>query len=858
MKILIILKKMPIFLFIIIFSIFAKIQTTPLSFCMKGRISPYTGWENGGSCGLGAHQNAISSNYIYPASPNEALFLNSAQCGVCLEMIGPNGAIKVRVEDYCPKNNKFCSGDMKHFNIANNGASYIMGNANIANITFRMVSCDYKENIKIKTASNVENYYLSFIVLNHNLAVSNVEIFQFQTNSWKNMTRNQNYWIYYNMDNSIKFPLEIKIYSINGDYVTVTINNLEKSQYYEANSNFIIPENTYFDVSDLKKVTQQIDSDFKKCCERDKSDFTPIYKDGYVNGGYTISNDDITIKYDSTDTYQGKYSLNAIFQKSANLTFKPSFPIRADQYNGISFNLKYSSISSNYLDIQLYDIENNPYKIFLTENNIWKNYSISFDRILDNKFKGIIFSYKSATNQILEINIENIELIPNPNAPDASICLSNETSSESNVPYDPNSIFIYGINIYENNTKVLNINCREFKKSEPIFLRLISKSGGNNVNITNCILPNTNIISSFSCTLPDIIDEGIYYIENQSTNELNFVYSKNIEIKNGLIVCGNINSYINNNTYYYPIIIIYSKEQKVNRGDKITFKIYSIPIEKFNLDNNEIILLNSNGNMTLHLKFCLPIIQNKNIISVECTVSRNIMKANYTTIYSNEMVYLLDSQAINFISSDINGGIISSSYSKVFSSNYINLEKRNFNLTFNVYYYNSDLKPGDAYPYIIYLYGFKKSKEQRNLDDKSCDSQIILENCILGKYSSIEPNVIDSIICKIPDYVEAGNYTKFQTEGIDTNPLYPINIVFENDFNRSESLEINKESKSNNSSSGKSNGWIIWIVVAIPLVILIGLIIAVLKSKMKGRKENRDKKENNSTIQNDASKTSIV
>ena len=91
--------------------------------------------------------------------------------------------------------------------------------------------------------------------------------------------------------------------------------------------------------------------------------------------------------------------------------------------------------------------------------------------------------------------------------------------------------------------------------------------------------------------------------------------------------------------------------------------------------------------------------------------------------------------------------------------------------------------------------------------------------------------------------------------------LMPISRIIgkvDNDFNISESLVINKESKSNNSSSGKSNEWIIWIVVAIPLVILIGLIIAVLKSKMKGRKENRDKKENNSTIQNDASKTSIV
>ena len=192
---------MPIFIFIIIFSIFAKIQTTPLSFCMKGRISPYTGWESGGSCGLGAHQNAISSNYIYPASPNEALFLNSAQCGVCLEMIGPNGAIKVRVEDYCPKNSEsgYCSGDMFHFNIANNSIPYILGNETLSNISFRMVSCDYSGNIKILTDPKSMNDYLLFVISEHNLAVSSVEIKESNSQKWTKQTRN--------FDLKIKLPL---------------------------------------------------------------------------------------------------------------------------------------------------------------------------------------------------------------------------------------------------------------------------------------------------------------------------------------------------------------------------------------------------------------------------------------------------------------------------------------------------------------------------------------------------------------------------------------------------------------------------------------------------------------------------
>ena len=135
------------------------VELTPLSQCTKGRISPYNNWQNGGSCGFGSHSTATGATYIYPVAPNQDLFGNSAQCGVCYEMVGPSGVIKVRVEDYCLKNNTsgYCYGDMFHFNLANNGVSYIMGNASLSNITFRMVSCDYTGNIRILTDKNANS-----------------------------------------------------------------------------------------------------------------------------------------------------------------------------------------------------------------------------------------------------------------------------------------------------------------------------------------------------------------------------------------------------------------------------------------------------------------------------------------------------------------------------------------------------------------------------------------------------------------------------------------------------------------------------------------------------------------------------
>ena len=172
--------KTPLFATILL-SLFLLIKLdnlTPLSSCKKGRISPYNNWSNGGTCGFGAHQNAVGPSYLYPVAPNEELFGNNIQCGVCYEMVGTYGAIKVRVEDYCPKNSEsgYCSGDMFHFNIANNSSPYILGNETLSNISFRMVSCDYSGNIKILTDQKSLNDYLLFVISDHNLAVSSIEI----------------------------------------------------------------------------------------------------------------------------------------------------------------------------------------------------------------------------------------------------------------------------------------------------------------------------------------------------------------------------------------------------------------------------------------------------------------------------------------------------------------------------------------------------------------------------------------------------------------------------------------------------------------------------------------------------------
>ena len=873
--------KISLFLLIIL-SKFIYIQSnnpTPLSLCTKGRISQYINFEKG-TCGLGqftSNKNIMGlSSYLFPAAINQDLFKNAAQCGICYELVGPSGAIRVRVEDFCSKDNELglCRGDMPHFNIAGNGTSYIMGKADNANITFRMISCDYTGNIRILTDEKTNKNYLSFVVLEHNIGVSFIEMKEYNLNIWTNITRStDNKWTYYNFQNGMAFPLSLKIYSINGDYVTITMDSPEGNKYYEANNNFIIQNNNnnFFNISTLTKIKANINS--AKCCERDKSDFTPIYNNGYVNGGYNDYQQKVTVVYNSFDEYLGKYSLKAKFERLGNLIFESAFPIRADQYKGVFFSIKANQLCNGCIIFSAYDINNNNKIINFEEVNVWKNYTFSFDElgIINNEFNGVVFSYYKNTDEYFEVNIDKIELISNPNAPDAGICTDLSDKKQNNIIPEQNGdnnngdvdngnyIKINKIIINENSPNVLNIQCDEFTNydNKKITLRLLPKNNPylNHIDINSCSFSNPYIINSFTCTLPSNISNGVYNIRTQTTNGFNFTYGEDVEMKNGVFICGNVRTKMNqySNVYYSPLIIIYSKEQVINKGDIVKFDVYPIPQEEYNLDNDEIILLNNNGNKALYLKYCHQNIKNKIIYSIQCTVSNNIMKENYTNFYTNQIISLLDGQTMNLIGSSSNGGMLKSSFSQVVSSDLTQSQKQNFNIIFDVLYYNSKVRPGDKFPHKIYLYGVKK--DSRKLDDQTTiyDSQITFPNCTAGEYSLEENNAIGSVICRVPDYVPAGTYSKLESDGIDVNPQNSINLVFEKDFNRSEVTKKNNEISYSGSSSSKSSSsskkWIIWLIIGLLAVILVGIVIVIfICKKGDGIDDTTEKKGNDSTV----------
>ena len=910
----------PLLTFIFISRIYEIIpeKLTPLSVCTKGRISSYTGWEKGGSCGFNSHSNATGVIYLYPAAPNEALFNNSAQCGICYEMVGPYGAIRVRVEDSCPKDDELglCTGDMFHFNVANNGSKYILGENDYSNVTFRMVSCDYSGNIKIQADENIDEYRYSFTVLDHNLGVDTVRFNEEGTRTWIKLTRDKyNFWTY-DEQTLINFPVTIRIYSINGDFVTVVVDSLEAGKIYEANGNFKVPNNTYYNVSTLKKV--EIPNNTSECCSLDNSGFSPIYKSGKISDMYNKYEQKVTVDNNSGDNYQGKPSMKVTFQSFGKLIFQSNFPIRADQYSGVSISIKTNKTCTNCLYFRAYDLQDKNQILSLEEENRWKTYKFDFSSmgIENNQFNGIVLHFYKSTTQPFEISIGSIELIENEDAPDAGVCLEiGKTSGGSVIPVIPNGdstdtpikngtssneteqekiesdfiesdesvndtntngtyisdtiivpkpteapIIISNVNVdilslesMSDYPEVINIKCNSFRKieNENMALLFIPSGGSNYVQTESCILTE-EIISSFSCKLPHVLSDGVYYVQSPSNNRYIINYSNNIIITNGLISPNGNNEGNNNNegnstqdsNEYSRIVITNSVNRVINKGDRIKFDITPINANKYYLENNEIIFVDKSQTKALYLKNCEEDKYNNQIISIACSVSNNIIKANYTTIASGQPIDISTGQEINLIGTSSIGGAFSEVLVQEVNTNLTSSQRRTFSINFDILYYNSEIKPSDLFPHKVYLYGVKSSS-LRNLDDNQYNYQIEFPNCTAGAYSFEEPSAIGSIRCRFPDYVPAGTYSKLVSDGFDIMPNSKVNLVFKNDFNRNSNSNstlddfIPRFNKKDDSSSS-SKKWIVWVIIAILVVVLAVIVVVACVVNKKGGDEEND------------------
>ena len=225
---------------------------------------------------------------------------------------------------------------------------------------------------------------------------------------------------------------------------------------------------------------------------------------------------------------------------------------------------------------------------------------------------------------------------------------------------------------------------------------------------------------------------------------------------------------------------------------------------------------------------------------IRCFVSSNIIRGEYSVISDGQNISIQPGKSITFTVDESEGGMFTQSLSRIYNK----IEKAILYFVFTILYYDSKIKPGDLFPYKVYLLGNKrKFIRMRNLEEKY-DYNISFPNCTAVSYSDEDNSAIGNISCYMPNYVPAGTYTKLQSDGFDVSPNSKLDIVFMEDYNASKFDNPEYIHKKRSSSSG-SKLWIILLIIGIVLLIVITIVIIFCISKRKGNNKNNEESTNN-------------
>ena len=900
--------KLIIHLSFLFFFFFQKSSCTPLSLCSQGTFSYIDDSSiNSNTCNL-----ASGLSNTYPAAVNSAFFSSSEKCGICYEMVGPSGAIKIRIEDSTSDAND--DESIPHFKLGKNAAFALLGVNNTAelnetrkiSVSLRMITCDYGSNITILTGEdNYEGYSFSCIVRNSDIAVSYVRLKE-NGGSFVKLERDKYNYFTYNKDDLINYPINIRIGSITGEFVNLTISSAESDETYQSDGNFKNSENSYYSIDTLKKDKDI--TEVEQCCSVDYSSYSTIFSNGKFNDNYEKENYNSTVTTSSTEN-----TLDVSFSQYGKLIIKSTSPVRADQFIAIALSLKGSKICRECLYISAYG-KTADSKIQITSAGSNKNYQYTFDNlgVEDNTFNGITLYTKDKS---LDINIDNIYLVENSDAPSTEICLGNKTdwvpvvpSESSDITNDTEAIIttsIFSTIAVDNNTNNTNtteekieINIKNISLINSSFILIQTEnftiintesielnfsSSSYNFKTIECYLDNNNnYTNSFKCQIPSIsnISNGNYTPQISSDSAYYINKTEKIKIENGTLLylytpefipipilttdiivpetqfhntSNVINTTVNTTTptINNEIVIINSITKSINKGDNVTFTINPIESRYYNQISQIIFIDNSSQSKNaLYLKNCKNNTVNNKTTSISCKVSNNIIKGNYTTLASGQSIKISSGQKINLISNTSSGGIFSQDINQIINANISRRLKRNYTLSFNITYYGQNLKPNDLFPYSVYMSGMKKLQNLISSNyEVNYNTNIKFPNCTMGNYSSKNSQAIEGITCNLPDFIPAGTYTKLSSEGFDVNPNNKINLDFPYDFNKSENYITSSTNGTRyyntDDDSSSSKTWIIWVVLGVLVAVLAAVLIVAFCVNKKRNGKNDESNPNN-------------
>lgn len=375
---------------LILVNIFITKSLTPLSECTQGRITGYDEYEDGGSCGFGAPK-------IFGAAPNEAFYNHGEKCGICYELIGPDGILYFMVDSYCPVqgNEKSCSGDMLHFDLHRDGFATIeKQNLGKVNVTFRMVACDHKGNIIVKTKEEVSKYYYEFVVMNHVIGLKKV-YYSYDKNNWIGLERQKNY-NHWKIDKIDEIPFYLQFESISGEKKITKIDKIKAGYSHDTGVQFSVPKDMYFNVD---KLTQISTPKKEECCKLNDA-FTNIYDEGnYFGEWQNDTNCEINIENNVGCNKGSNKCIRIEFENWSYFQIRNRIIIESKRYKAIEFYIKSEKECNNCLKIEL---DKNQFLLSTKEVGVWEKIVVNFSDFgfKGNKIKTFLFQGKIKDKQI--------------------------------------------------------------------------------------------------------------------------------------------------------------------------------------------------------------------------------------------------------------------------------------------------------------------------------------------------------------------------------------------------------------------------------------------------------------------------
>ena len=197
---------------------------------LSGEATFYGGNVAGGMCSFSTYTLPAG---IYGTALSDSNWDNSANCGACVSVTGPNGnAVTAMIVDQCPG----CGTN--HLDLFPDAfAALADPSKGIIPITWDYVDCPITSPLAVHNKEGVSAYWFSMQVVNANKEVSSLEVSTDGGNTWKSTTR-QEYNFFENSSGFGTTTVDVKVTSTDGDVVTIKDVNVVAGESTNAASNF--------------------------------------------------------------------------------------------------------------------------------------------------------------------------------------------------------------------------------------------------------------------------------------------------------------------------------------------------------------------------------------------------------------------------------------------------------------------------------------------------------------------------------------------------------------------------------------------------------------------------------------------